>query len=120
MEVHEPGHDGGPAGVKARPGPAGAVGHGRHAVHAAAPDRERHVAPDGPAGAVPEAIGDDEEALVPREPGHSMTRSARASTEGGRVSPSAFAVFRLSTSSNLEGLSIGRSAGLAPLRTRST
>ena len=38
----------------------------------------------------------------------------------GIVSPSAFAVLRLITSSNLVGCSTGRSAGLAPLRIRST
>jgi hypothetical protein len=32
---------------------------------------------------------------------HSITSSARASSEGGTVSPSAFAVLRLMTSSNL-------------------
>src|SRR5262249_22234204 len=51
---------------------------------------------------------------------HSMTRSARASTDGGIVSPSAFAVLILMTNSTLVGCSTGRSAGLAPLRTLST
>ena len=51
---------------------------------------------------------------------HSMTLSARASTEGGTLRPKAFAVFRLTTSSNLVGCSIGISAGFAPLRMRST
>src|SRR5205085_12637513 len=51
---------------------------------------------------------------------HSMTASARASSAAGTVSPSAFAVFRLTTSSNLVGCSIGRSAGRAPLRILST
>jgi hypothetical protein len=56
-----------------------------------------------------------------RSPVHySITSSARASTEGGIVRPSALAVFRLTTSSNLEGRSIGRSPGFAPLRMRST
>src|SRR5262245_31012142 len=49
-------------------------------------------------------------------PLHSITSSARASTEDGRSRPSAFAVLRLMTSSYLEGCSTGRSAGLAPLR----
>src|SRR5262249_51888770 len=52
--------------------------------------------------------------------GHSITSSARASTEGGIVRPRAFAVFMLITSSNLVGCSTGRSAGLAPLRILST
>ena len=46
--------------------------------------------------------------------------SARASTAGGIVRPSAFAVLRLITSSNLVGCSTGRSAGLAPLRILAT
>src|SRR5215472_12027502 len=45
-----------------------------------------------------------------------MTSSARASTDGGMVRPSALAVLRLMTSSNLVGCSTGRSAGLEPLR----
>jgi hypothetical protein len=49
-----------------------------------------------------------------------ITRSARAKTLGGMVRPSCFAVFRLMTNSNLVGCSMGRSAGLAPLRILST
>jgi len=51
---------------------------------------------------------------------HSITSSARARIEGGMVSPSAFAVFRLITISNFVGCSIGRSPGFAPLRILST
>src|SRR5262249_54987905 len=51
---------------------------------------------------------------------HSITSSARASSDCGTVRPSAFAVFRLITSSKLVGRSTGRSAGLAPLRILST
>jgi len=47
---------------------------------------------------------------------YSMTSSARARIEGGTVRPSAFAVLRLTTSSNVAGCWTGRSAGLAPLR----
>jgi hypothetical protein len=47
---------------------------------------------------------------------HSMTSSARASSDCEIVSPSAFAVFKLITSSNLFGFWTGRSAGLAPFR----
>src|SRR5215467_3450479 len=43
---------------------------------------------------------------------YSMTRSARPSSDGGMVRPSAFAVRRLTTSSNVEGCSTGRSPGL--------
>src|SRR5499433_683213 len=56
-----------------------------------------------------------------RAPGdHSMTWSARARRDGGIVRPSALAVLRLITSSNLAGCSTGRSPGLAPLRILST
>src|SRR5262249_59522027 len=51
---------------------------------------------------------------------HSMTSSARASRLSGTVRPSAFAVFRLITSSYFVGACTGRSAGFSPLRTRST
>ena len=49
-----------------------------------------------------------------------ITSSARASSAGGIVRPSALAVLRLMTKSNLLGCSTGRSAGLAPLRILST
>src|SRR5262249_5407456 len=49
-------------------------------------------------------------------PHYSMTSSARSRIAGGIVSPSALAVFRLTTSWNLVGCSTGRSAGLAPER----
>src|SRR6266511_2633705 len=42
---------------------------------------------------------------------HSITSSAMASTPGGKVRPSALAVFRLMTNSNLVGCKTGRSAG---------
>jgi hypothetical protein len=46
---------------------------------------------------------------------HSIKSSARTSSVGGTMMPSAFAVFKLMISSNLVGCSIGRSAGFAPL-----
>ena len=49
-------------------------------------------------------------------PAHSITSSARARIDCGTVRPSALAVLRLMTSSNLVGCWTGRSAGLAPLR----
>src|SRR5262245_35096686 len=52
-------------------------------------------------------------------PHHSITGSACASTDGGRSSPSAFAVVRLMVRSNLVGCSTGMSAGLTPRRTLS-
>ena len=51
---------------------------------------------------------------------HSITSSARASSVGGTLRPSALAVFMLITSSNLDGRSTGRSAGLVPFKMRST
>ena len=51
---------------------------------------------------------------------HSITSSARASSVGGTVRPSALAVFRLMISLNLVARSTGRSAGLVPLRILST
>ena len=51
---------------------------------------------------------------------HLITFSARIITTGGIVKPSALAVLRLITSSNLVGCSTGRSAGLVPFRILST
>src|SRR5262249_22122992 len=51
---------------------------------------------------------------------HSITSSARCRNGSGIVRPSVFAVLRLTTSSNLADSWTGRSAGLAPLRIRST
>src|SRR5262249_56045311 len=53
-------------------------------------------------------------------PHHSITSSARVSSIGDIWSPSALAVLRLMTSSNLVGCTTGRSAGLVPLRILST
>jgi len=52
--------------------------------------------------------------------GYSITSSAISRKSRGIVRPSAFAVFRLMTSSNLVGCSTGRSEGIAPLRTLPT
>src|SRR5262249_49218025 len=49
---------------------------------------------------------------------HSITSSASASSLSGTSRPSAFAVLRLMTSSNLVGCITGKSAGFAPLRIR--
>jgi hypothetical protein len=51
---------------------------------------------------------------------YSITSSARVSSVGGTMMSSAFAVFRLITSSYLVGCSTGRSAGFAPLKILST
>src|SRR5262245_19962422 len=51
---------------------------------------------------------------------HSITSSARASSEGGTSRPSALAVLRLMTSSKRVGCSTGMSAGFSPFNIRST
>src|SRR5262249_13703942 len=51
-------------------------------------------------------------------PLHSITSSASASSVGGNSSPSASAVCKLITNSNLLACRIGKSAGFSPLRTR--
>src|SRR6516225_9148624 len=53
-------------------------------------------------------------------PHHSITLSARSRSGGGIARPIAFAVCRLTASSNLVGCSIGKSAGWAPRSTLST
>src|SRR5262245_37430995 len=47
---------------------------------------------------------------------HSITSSARASSDGGISRPIAFATIRLTTRSNLAARSTGRSAGFAPAK----
>src|SRR5262249_7930306 len=47
---------------------------------------------------------------------HSITSSARASSEGGTVRPSAFAVLRLRTNLTSVGRHTGRSAGFSPFK----
>ena len=74
-------------------------------------------APTGGGRRAKEGLGACDE----RSPVHySITSSARASTAGGIVRPSAFAVFRLRTSSTLVDCCTGRSAGFSPLRMRPT
>src|ERR1700694_1763246 len=51
---------------------------------------------------------------------HSITSVAWSRSDCGMVSPSALAVLRLMTKSNLVGCSTGRSPGLAPFKMRST
>src|ERR1700741_2309082 len=53
-------------------------------------------------------------------PPHSITSSARASSVGGTVRPSALAVLRLMISSYFVGCCTGRLDGFSPLRMRST
>jgi hypothetical protein len=51
---------------------------------------------------------------------HSINSSASDKNDAGTVSPSALAVVRLMTNSNLPSCSTGSSLGLAPLRIRPT
>src|SRR5262249_8535591 len=51
---------------------------------------------------------------------HSITSSARASSVGGTVTPSALAVLRLMINSTLVACRTGRSPGFSPLRMRAT
>ena len=51
---------------------------------------------------------------------YSITSSARSRIDGGIASPSALAVFRFRTISNLVGNCTGRSPGFSPRRMRST
>src|SRR5262249_44224481 len=53
-------------------------------------------------------------------PDHSITSSARRRIDVGNSRPIAFAVFKLTTSSNRVGCSTGSSAGVAPLRILAT
>src|SRR5215468_10224886 len=55
-----------------------------------------------------------------RPPFHSITSSARASKVAGTSRPSACAVIRFTTSSNLVGCSTGSSLGFVPRRILST
>src|SRR5258705_12317089 len=51
-----------------------------------------------------------------RAPAYSITSSARPRIDCGTLRPSAFAVFRLTSSSTLVDCCTGRSAGFFPLR----
>src|SRR5438067_5881830 len=64
------------------------------------PDARRLVGPTlrAPGGGERGSSAEKSEDVAPP---HSMTSSARASSDGGKVRPRAFAVFRLMTSSNL-------------------
>src|SRR6187401_2031983 len=53
---------------------------------------------------------------IATSPLHSITSSARARGDGGRVRPKALAIFRFIKRSNVTGCCTGRSPGLAPLR----
>jgi hypothetical protein len=58
------------------------------------------------------------EVPLPDMQGYSITFVVSASNDGGIVRPSAVAVLRLITNSNLVAIETGRSAGLSPLRIR--
>jgi hypothetical protein len=58
--------------------------------------------------------------LAPSRLFHWIISVACCRTDSGIVSPSVWAVFRLTTKSNLVGCSTGKSAGFAPFRILST
>jgi len=67
------------------------------------------------------AVGQKQTFCAAAETGrYSITSSAATSSDGGIVRPIALAALRLITNSYLVALCTGRSAGLSPLRMRST
>jgi hypothetical protein len=76
--------------------------------------------PKAPADAAHLPLADGSSIPIKISAPHSTTSSARASSIAGTSRPSALAVFRLITSSYLVGCCTGRTAGLSPLRMRST
>jgi len=80
--------------------------------------------PAGPAirrqGAPSESHSRTQELAALVEHGYSMTSSACSSNDGGIVSPSALAVFRLMVVTYFVGACTGSSVGLAPRKMRST
>jgi hypothetical protein len=84
--------------------------------------------PDVRSTPISDAIADIAAAPLSAKPGlmhrskqhiYSITSSAVATSDGGTVRPSAFAVLKLITSSYLVGACTGRSAGFSPLSMRS-
>src|SRR5262249_60609576 len=74
--------------------------------------RGRQSSGSGPKGVRPSAARSE---MNSRPAAHSITLSARARNAGGTVKPSALAVFRLMTNSNMVGCATGRWARLVPL-----
>ncbi len=88
-----------------------------HADHANAPHFPGALTPRARRRTEQHACCDaDEHASID----HRITSSARSSSACGIVMPSALAVFRLITSSNLDACSTGRSRGWAPRKILST
>src|SRR4029077_15911612 len=81
-------------------------------------DGPQPVARGGPRRGRPRRRHSRKREKVP--PPHSITSSARWMNDSGIVSPSAFAVLRLTIISNLIGSWIGKLAGLSPFKMRST
>ena len=72
-----------------------------------------------PAGRVEcDGVCHKETYAVQQTASYSITSSALTSSVFGTLKPSAFAVLRLMTNSNLVGCITGRSAGFSPLRIR--
>jgi hypothetical protein len=64
-----------------------------------------------------EYVGTSQTCQQRKSPLHSITSSARPSSESGTMRPSAFAVLRFIISSTFVDCTTGRSAGFSPLRT---
>ena len=65
-----------------------------------------------------DALGQKETHAPQQKDAYSITSSAMASSTAGTSRPSALAVFRLMTNSNLVGRTTGKSLALSPLRMR--
>ena len=111
---------GGAAAQVARHLGARVIGADRHVPHpdelAAGKRMHRGRPVLGPSD-VQLSVGEVDRVPAPQQPTpYSITSSATVSILSGMVRPSAFAVLRFITSSNLTACTTGRSAGLAPMR----
>jgi hypothetical protein len=97
---------------------AGVLVHRSHAAVAISEGSFSLVKPDRLRGGH-EELGSRAAGRRTKDKPYSITSSARASSVGGTVRPSALAVLRLIISSYLVGSCTGRSRGFSPLRIRS-
>jgi hypothetical protein len=103
--------------VSSRPAPYALLRPCRQRPSSRRTIQQRHELPPSHAGhgrSLPRGLTRGARSL----PDHSMTSSARASSDGGTFRPSAFAVRKLIANRNLVGCRTGNSAGFAPLRIR--
>src|SRR6202521_2064954 len=94
-----------------------AAGEQRHPHHR---HDQRNVLPEQPTASLRSRCGYRRDSDLAGRVIHSITSSARTSSERGRTRPSALAGLRFMTSSNLVGPCTGRPPGLGPRRIRST